>query len=1018
MNLQEVFSTVLNMSLTGSAVICFVLTARLLLRRAPKVFSYALWAVVLFRLLCPVSFSSSFSLLNLTSAAVSGSEGIVTSVEYAPVLDMYQFDREPVAAEEGAPEIQKNHVEEQSNLSIPENRAEAAPTPDAVSQQATAEPVREPIYYAVIIWLVGIGVMLSYNIYSYRKLGKKIVGAVRLRKNIYLADHIPSPFVMGIIRPRIYLPSALEPSERKYIIAHERYHIRRKDHIIKLIAYAALCIHWFNPLVWVAFALSGKDMEMSCDEAVIRKFGPQVRADYSASLLRLATGHRIIAGTPLAFGEGDTKGRVLNMAKWKKPSFWVIVCAAIVCIGVLAACAMNPTEENRQAETNETTAPSETEAALWIADMAPEEACQKAIDALINAESYYILYEYQSESFEEGGGIEYRRYGNDLLTDYTDDRLLGSSIYFDGVYGMFYGDYWALEEEKSEYDPNAWLTRWAPEDKEISFPEGSGMVNGNTIVFDAVWPHQMNPEKEYQGTFTYTFNADGSLASVQRKYVLMENGEGTSVTTDWITVMEEKPEDTYAAIKAIADQCISVNELEYYRNHKETVTEIPSNKTSFDLDYTLGSASMRWKFRNGDWQFAFGSENATPTSATLFHRESGEGHKSLTAEEGFWLEELVDGKWQYVDEALTKTDSPEVGVSVSWNTTDSYQIDWSDSYGALKPGYYRVGRYYTVTMNSGETETNVCYAKFRIMDDTFDELLKKCKTAFESLLNGESYHVYVTDWMSQHEYSYYMTTEVWKNGSDYLSDTRYVNRTDPNILEGRNGAMMRDGLKYRLKWSGERVTSPIASWQSNTYLDETNFQLWSFSLEWYDSGIEAVVQNGNQISIIEKYDFDDMYENTEITLTFDEDGKLIAMSRAYLPTRDCAEKDKVIDVEVVVRDTDATEIAKTIDGQDLSKPMSFSYADDMAAYPDAQKSGFKNTAAQNITSIEDAVRIASAECTLKTHEPDGQAYNIVEVLYDSSAKIWKVIFLWSQNTDEPQYIYLNDQGITQMIVTN
>ena len=141
------------------------------------------------------------------------------------------------------------------------------------------------------------------------------------------------------------MPSNVPTKERKYIIAHERHHIRRFDHIIKLLAYYALCIHWFNPLVWAAFILAGKDMEMSCDEAVVKRMGSQIRADYSASLLRLATHKKIIAGTPLAFGEGDTKGRVLNMAKWKKPKVWVSVVCFVLCTAVLAACAVNPAAE-------------------------------------------------------------------------------------------------------------------------------------------------------------------------------------------------------------------------------------------------------------------------------------------------------------------------------------------------------------------------------------------------------------------------------------------------------------------------------------------------------------------------------------------------------------------------------------------------------------------------------------------------------------------------------------------------
>ena len=166
-----------------------------------------------------------------------------------------------------------------------------------------------------------------------------------MERGLYWADQIDTPFVLGVFRPRIYLPSNIPAQELPYILAHERHHIRRCDHIWKLLAYCALCIHWFDPLVWVAFVLAGKDMEMSCDEAVIRQLGPQIRGDYSASLLRLATGKKRIAVTPLAFGQGDTKGRVLNMAKWKKPKVWVSLLCFLVCAAVLAACAVNPKEK-------------------------------------------------------------------------------------------------------------------------------------------------------------------------------------------------------------------------------------------------------------------------------------------------------------------------------------------------------------------------------------------------------------------------------------------------------------------------------------------------------------------------------------------------------------------------------------------------------------------------------------------------------------------------------------------------
>ena len=327
MNLFELFPTVLNMSMTASVVIAIVLIARFMLRKSPKIFSYALWAVVLFRLLCPISLPSPISLLGLLDAPVTESEGITSSVEYISTN-----------AEDYREIIVKNPTRtENPGVQIPQNDAQAETQPQVKSISAT-----EIITY---IWIVGMATLFLIGIGSYFRFRRHLTGACQFKGNIYLVDHIDSAFVAGLIFPKIYLPSDLPVKQMRYIIAHEQYHLRRFDHIAKHLAFAALCIHWFNPLVWVAFILSGKDMEMSCDEAVIKKLGEGIRADYSASLLTLAMGHRIIAGTPLAFGEGDTKGRIKNMAQWKQPKKWVGIMSFILCIAVLTACASNPEKE-------------------------------------------------------------------------------------------------------------------------------------------------------------------------------------------------------------------------------------------------------------------------------------------------------------------------------------------------------------------------------------------------------------------------------------------------------------------------------------------------------------------------------------------------------------------------------------------------------------------------------------------------------------------------------------------------
>ena len=307
--LQTMFLTVVNMSITASAAILLVLGARLLLRRAPKIFSYALWAVVLFRLLCPVSLPSVISLYNVLEApaAVAGPVG---HMDYLPL----PFDGEAATALPAVP----------------------ADSPEA------EDVLLSPLSAAGVLWLSGAAALALLNAVRWGKLRRRLLCALLLRENIYLADHIPVPFVMGLVRPRIYLPSDLTDSEQAYVIRHEQHHIRRGDPLFRLLAFAALCVHWFNPLVWLAFTLAGRDMEMSCDEAVLCQCGGQIRADYSLSLLRYSVGKNRFIGAPIAFGVGDARERIENVMKYKKPTVSAVALAAALCLALTACLSFNP----------------------------------------------------------------------------------------------------------------------------------------------------------------------------------------------------------------------------------------------------------------------------------------------------------------------------------------------------------------------------------------------------------------------------------------------------------------------------------------------------------------------------------------------------------------------------------------------------------------------------------------------------------------------------------------------------
>ncbi len=331
--LTDLFLQVLDLTKAASFVILLVLLARLLLKKAPKVFSYALWAVVLFRLLCPVSLPSPASLLP----------------EMTPVAQRYTLADAPISPA-GAGYAAYHAVGDALNGGL---GVQVIPTtlPDGSGGVRTQSALWWEVWvlFGQYVWLAGLGVMALYALFSWLKLRRSLQTASHLREDLWLADGIPSPFVLGLARPKIYLPSQLSEGELPYIVLHERHHIRRGDHTFKALGFLALCIHWFNPLVWVAFVLAARDMEMSCDEAVVAKLGEGVLREYSASLVNLAAGRTVIAGMPLAFGEGDTKGRVRNLARWKRPKWWIVAVAAVICL-IAGLCLMTDPQSSMTAQ--------------------------------------------------------------------------------------------------------------------------------------------------------------------------------------------------------------------------------------------------------------------------------------------------------------------------------------------------------------------------------------------------------------------------------------------------------------------------------------------------------------------------------------------------------------------------------------------------------------------------------------------------------------------------------------------
>jgi len=323
--MTNLFLRVLNISIAASWLVLAVFLVRMIFRKSPKWVHVLLWGIVAVRLVCPFSFESPLSLIPSveTVSYDQEAEHVIIVDSGIPVLD------EMVASSmnEGYEAVDRmEHVELDTNT--PPSKLSLIPS----------------------LWVLGMDGMLLYLVISYLRLRRKVSTAVILRDYIYQCEYVESPFVFGILRPRVYLPYGLTNQEQKYVVAHERAHIRRGDHWWKPLGYFLLILHWFNPLMWIAYLMLCRDIELACDEKVIRDLDNGQRADYTQALVSCSVSHRGIAACPLAFGEVGVKDRVRSVMRYQEPSFWIIALSVIACLWVSVCFLTDPKREILQPE--------------------------------------------------------------------------------------------------------------------------------------------------------------------------------------------------------------------------------------------------------------------------------------------------------------------------------------------------------------------------------------------------------------------------------------------------------------------------------------------------------------------------------------------------------------------------------------------------------------------------------------------------------------------------------------------
>ena len=314
--MSELFLEIVNRSIAASWIVIAVLVLRLCLKKTPKWVNVLLWGIVAVRLIFPFSIESALSL-------------IPSAETVSPSIMMEQTP----SVQTGVPALDQviNPVIDHS----------LSPAPGA-----SANPLQIWIPVLTVIWLLGVAALFLYSAVSYRRLRRRVCEAVILRDNIYQIENVCSPFVLGIIRPKIYLPYHMDKREMDHVIAHEQTHIRRRDHWWKPLGFLLLTVHWFNPLLWLGYILLCRDIELACDEKVIREMGSEQRADYTQALVSCSVSRRSIAACPLAFGEVGIKERVKSVMNYKKPAFWIVLASAVVC-AVAAVCFLTDPKTER-----------------------------------------------------------------------------------------------------------------------------------------------------------------------------------------------------------------------------------------------------------------------------------------------------------------------------------------------------------------------------------------------------------------------------------------------------------------------------------------------------------------------------------------------------------------------------------------------------------------------------------------------------------------------------------------------
>lgn len=863
------------------------------------------------------------------------------------------------------------------------------------------------IEWPVILPWIWLAVVLCFGVYSlvsYLKLKNQVRKAVRIRGG-WECDKIDTAFILGFIKPRIYIPMGMNKQSRKHILEHERTHLDKGDHWIKMIGFLAMALHWFNPLVWVAYILLCKDIEMACDERVVQFMELEERKSYSAALIACSSRQMHFAASPVAFGEVSVKQRILSVLNYKKPSFWTGA-LGVVAFFFVAVCLLTSPPVAPEAPIVETLSPEQQAQREMVGN------CQQDVEAAFAREEFYYQIISSSQQGYVGFCVDLYKMGENTMWTYNPSshgEITEGRLEWNGKHYVWQAGSW-METDMADTRFTEWLDlfRWDMETAE--YVDHEDYEGASNLVFNFLWEGE--DKTVHTSKVICIYGEDNRMQSLIIDQPNHENA-------DHVNMMFEPIGMVYPEGRMVSD---------FFAEAEADIVE--GMVTGEELAEQAVYASWGIHFRVDD-------DRLSSMGSDVYFSQDEFGFGTISTTDHYWLEKKVDGKWEKLPTVSTPQWSKE-GIGVAKSSATFGYLDWTPIYGALEAGQYRMGKNFECHSTEKNGSMNhAFYSEFQIFESVDSsspeakEAVERCYAELEELKQREAIH-----WLSLSGGESSM--EYWVNGDDYLRISFYPGpekipqeewtEHDKSLFPRTDTTVRYDGNMYRdVREDPEVLTSDVLgmgvftldgyrdNWDASDISNDFNMLFFERDNKTISFPEGVGVVSDEMVRFVRTWNNmnDPNTYNAQLTYRFDENGDLCYMEYR---TDVGSEREYVSSIEIL--DDTAEEIdAKIRPYTENLIVREFSWKDAKAKYTDAEfnirEDGFVNTQVNPITGPVDAAKLALKEY------PNLGEYLSVDVFHDEAAGMWKVTidsYVEYQSTHGYRDVYIADNGVTCLLV--